>query len=341
MNNVILAKTAEIEQITNLDGWIAFSQKGGFRMAAEHCDEFYAIEKQKFDPKTPEGRKGLKDLGKEINSLVKKFTDARMAVTKPSQDEIKSITSANTEFSDMMAKTREEVLADVTAYEKAEKERKASAEAFISLAKSYRQPVDEFGVPLSSTQVQQRMDTLMQECMCIVTLGDFVDIATAEHKATLSYLDDLLRNTQDAEQEAAGLERLRQEAAERDAKEAQIKREAEIAAKATADAEAAAKDQVERAEREAEQAKREAAAQAAKAVEDEKRRAEAEAKQIADAQAKADAEAAAKAANVEHQREINRKVIQALLGLGLNEDQAKSVLVATVKGQIPHISITY
>lgn len=341
MNNVILAKTAEIEQITNLDGWIAFSQKGGFRMAAEHCDEFYAIEKQKFDPNTPDGRKGLKDLGKEINSLVKKFTDARMAVTKPSQDEIKSITSANTEFSDMMAKTREDVLAEVTAYEKAEKERKANAEALINLAKSYRQPVDEFGSPLTSQQVRHRIEEINKADENSGDLGEFGAMVSEEVDDTGEYLATLLHNVTEAEAEAAELERLRQEAAERDAKEAQIKREAEIAAKATVDAEEAAKAQIERAERQAEQAKRDADAQAAKAVEDEKRRAEAEAKQIADAQAKADAEAAAKAANIEYQRERNREAVQAITSLGLTQEQAQAVLKAIVKGQIPHISITY
>lgn len=341
MNNVILAKTAEVKKITNLDGLIKFSQDGGFRAFADKVDEFYMIEKKKFDPATPEGRKGLKALGTEINKVDKDVTDARMAVTKPSQDEIKAITSGNTEFSKMLAKTREVVLVDVVAHEAAEKERKESAEALINLAKSYRQPVDEFGSPLTSQQVRHRIEEINKADENSGDLGEFDAMVSEEIGSTGEYLATLLHNVTEAEAEAAELERLRQEAAEREAKEAQAKREAEIAAKAKADAEAESQAKIDRAEREAEQAKRDADAKAAKAVEDEKRRAEAEAKQQADAQAKADAAAKAKAANVEHQREINRKVVQALLGLGLDEEQAKAVLVATVKGQIPHISITY
>jgi len=157
------------------------------------------------------------------------------------------------------------------------------------------------------------------------------------------------------EAEQAELEALRKQAAE----QAQKDREAQIAAEAKAAAEQAAAKAIEDAKQAAEQAKRdlELAEQRRiaqeKQAEIDKAAAESlalnrvemarqqEAKRLADAQAKADAEQAAREADTEHRAKINREALAAINGLGLGEAQAKEVIVAIIKNQIPNVTINY
>ena len=46
-------------------------------------------------------------------------------------------------------------------------------------------------------------------------------------------------------------------------------------------------------------------------------------------------------ANVEHMRSINQEILNKLCAIGLDEDQAKAVINAIAKGQVPHVSIKY
>lgn len=60
------------------------------------------------------------------------------------------------------------------------------------------------------------------------------------------------------------------------------------------------------------------------------------------AKIKADQEAeAARLANKEHMRSINCEILNKLCEIGLDEDQAKAVITAIAKNQIPHISVKY
>ncbi len=172
------------------------------------------------------------------------------------------------------------------------------------------------------------------------------------------------------EEEAAELERLRQEAAaraERDciaeaqrqaveqerqrvAQEEEARRQAE--AQRLADAERQAQQaeiQRQQAEQRAEQARQDAANQAAQAAEqarqDEQRRQQEE-------QAEQERQAAARAADIAHRGAINKAALEALLAVSLNGQagdqasymsvtEAKAVIAAIVRGQIPAVSIQY
>ena len=140
-------------------------------------------------------------------------------------------------------------------------------------------------------------------------------------------------------------------------------REAQIAAEATANAERAAAESIERerkAKEQAEQLARDTAERAKKQAQEAAERAErekAEAVARAKADAKRKAEAAEKSrldaieqeriatekreANKKHCAKINNAAANALLACGITTEQAKAVVSAIAKGQIPAVYISY
>lgn len=183
---------------------------------------------------------------------------------------------------------------------------------------------------------------------------------------TLEKLRTALTAREKYEAEQAELERLRQAEIERQQKERDeaIARQAaenariEAEKKAQAEREQAEKLARESAEREArlkaeheaailreeklkqqaiEQAKQ-AETQKQQAIEAERLRIEAE--QAAKLKAQQEAEAA-RLANVEHVRAINNQILNKFCEIGLDEGQAKAVITAIAKNQIPHISVKY
>lgn len=145
--------------------------------------------------------------------------------------------------------------------------------------------------------------------------------AAAERKAAEEARAAEERRAREAEERAAAAERARIAA------EAKAERDRLAAIEAAQMAEERAKA------REAEAA-RKAEADRIAAVAAEQRRAAA-------AKAAEEAEAARRAANVAHKRKINGEVLAAMLTFGVSDDTAQVVIKAIVRGEIPHVSITY
>lgn len=129
---------------------------------------------------------------------------------------------------------------------------------------------------------------------------------------------------QKAKEEAERVDREKQEAAEREArlkaeKEAALLREAEL-------------------KRQAEEQAKQAEIQKQQAIEAERLRIEKEQADKAEAERKAEE---ARLANVEHMRSINNEILNKLCEIGLDEEQAKSVITAIAKNQIPNVTIKY
>lgn len=183
---------------------------------------------------------------------------------------------------------------------------------------------------------------------------------------TLEKLRTALAAREKYEAEQAELERLRQAELERQQKERDEDIARQAAESARLEAERKAQAEREQAEKLArESAEREARLQAEKEAallreEQLKRQAEEQAKQAEiakqqaieaerlrieqEAQAKAEAERKAeeaRLANVEHMRSINCEILNKLCEIGLDEDQAKAVITAIAKNQVPHVSVKY
>ena len=136
------------------------------------------------------------------------------------------------------------------------------------------------------------------------------------------------REKQDAERRAVEA-RQREEAAK--LAEEQSKRDLELAKQSHAEEQKASQERAQAAEIEA---KRQAEQAAKQAAESERLRIKEEARQH---------EAAAKAreADKEHRIKINRAALVALVAAGISEDDAKTVITAIAKREVPNIRITY
>ena len=192
---------------------------------------------------------------------------------------------------------------------------------------------------------------------------EFADKRDARAEYSLSVLTIKLNDLVKQKEQAAELEKLRKEKEERDQKDREeklkqeaadsAKREAEDAdaAKIKADADAKAKeaadkaeadrkkiqdekDEAERKTKEAEAAKLQAQKDADDAVKHEQERvaAEAEAAKIA---------ATKREADVNHRKKINNETLAALVESGISEGDAKLVIQAIARNEIPHVTITY
>lgn len=271
---------------------------------------------------------------------------------------------------------RDETRRPLTEWEQAEESRKNALQQRLNDLRALGDVMSADGNYLPSVDIQARISQAKA-----VSLDDSWEEVAAEagvaKDATIQKLEAAFIVAKQREDQAAELERLRVEAEEkaRVEREEKLKREAAEAArleaeqKAQAEREAAARrelelkmqaEQAERARVEAEQRaereKKEAAERAERekqaAIDAEKRRAQEEADRIRrEAEAKEAArlaeqkriadEEAARAADKEHRRNINRRVIAQLVEQGVPEEFAKAALVAIASGKIQDAVIRY
>lgn len=130
-------------------------------------------------------------------------------------------------------------------------------------------------------------------------------------------------------------------AAAAEAERERIDRERQEAEQRAAKAEQDRKDAEERARLAAEQAERDRIAAAEKAEQDRLAAIEEERKRVADEQAAAEAEAKRREADEQHRAAINRAALDAFVALGLDEANAKKVIIAIAQRLIPNITIQY
>ncbi|WP_395490858.1 hypothetical protein ACG1VR_10365 [Cedecea davisae] len=149
-------------------------------------------------------------------------------------------------------------------------------------------------------------------------------------------------------QRIAHEEELKRKAAEQAKREAAEAAQREIDAAAAREREATlakeraereAKEASEKAEREKKEAAERAEREKQEAIAAEQRKAQEEADRIRrEAEAK---EAAQRAADVEHQRDVNRAAFQALFDAGIPEEYARECIKAIALGKVPHTAINY
>lgn len=271
---------------------------------------------------------------------------------------------------------RDETRRPLTEWEQAEESRKNALQQRLNDLRALGDVIGADGNYLPSVDIQARISQAKA-----VSLDDSWEEVAAEagvaKDATIQKLESAFIISKKREDQAAELERLRVEAEEkaRVEREEKLKREAAEAArleaeqKSQAEREAAARrelelkmqaEQAERARVEAEQRAEREKKESAERAEREKQAAieeaqlkasieaarikreaeEKEAARIAEQQRIA-AEEAARAADVEHRRTINRRVISQLVEQGVPEEFAKASLVAIASGKIQDAIIRY
>lgn len=276
-------------------------------------------------------------------------------------------------YKEAFERLQEEVRSPLNQWEQEEKERKMAHESKIDWLNNWNDRLEHAPSEIIKQRIAEIEAVELGE-----SWQEYETEAARAKDAALTGLRDLLAVTELREAEQAELERLRQEAAEREQKEREERIAREAAEQARKEAEQAAQVEREKAEREriaaemaAEQAKRDlelaeqrriAAEKQAEAdriaaeqkAERDRIEAQARAKQQAEAaaqaerdriaaeQAKAEEEKAAREADREHQGNVNRAAMEAMQQAGsLSDEQARGVIRAIVKGQVPNVTINY
>lgn len=288
-----------------------------------------------------------KDLVAELKALPKQIDESRRIVRE------------------RLDALKDEVRKPLTDWENAESARKEALQQRLADLRALADVIDSVGNYLPSVEIQQRIESAKA-----VALDDSWQEVAAEagvaKDATIQQLEAAMILAKQREHETAELERLRKEAEEkaRLEREENIRREA--AEKARRDAEQKAKAELEAAaRREAEEKARADAAERKRkedadraerekqdAIAEEKRKAQEEADRIkreveakekarlAEEQRKAEEEAR-RAADKEHRRTVNRRVIADLIAQGIPEEFAQKALLAIAGGKVQDAHIKY
>lgn len=251
---------------------------------------------------------------------------------------------------------RDEIRKPLDEWEQREKDRVEKHQNAIHEIKKYANNM--FLISSTSSMIEGAISALSDQ-LIDSSFEEYEEQAKIAKFETLEILRNELASTLALEAEQAELERLRKEQLEREQRERDERIAKEAADKARIEAEAKALAEKQRFEREqkeqaelAERQQREAAEREAR-LQAEKEAAELRAQQAAVMERQrierlqAAKEAAerkaeeARLANVEHMRSINQEILNKLCAIGLDEDQAKAVITAIAKNQIPHVSVKY
>ncbi|NAR86442.1 hypothetical protein [Acinetobacter haemolyticus] len=306
------------------------------------------------DLSTDKGRKAIASMARKVASTKTAF-DAHGKELKEQYTVITNKIDADRKlFRDACDALRDEIRKPLTDWEQAEKDRVAKHQNAIQEIKDAALDTND----VESGALKNRI-AWVDQWSIDASFEDFEQEAKLAKFETLEKLRTALDAREKYEAEQAELERLRKEQLEREQRERDERIAKEAADKARIEAEAKALAEQRRVEREkqeaeekAEREKREAAEREARLIA-EKEEAELRAQQAAvmerqrierEQAAKEEAERKAeeaRLANVEHMRSINNEILNKLCEIGLDEGQAKAVITAIARNQIPNVSIKY
>ncbi|QXR27005.1 hypothetical protein [Acinetobacter junii] len=331
----------------------AFAKRGGTDELFEHIAQ--EVRSHVPDVTTKKGRDAIGSLAMKVSkskTLIEKCGKELVAEQKA---QIKLIDDDRIAIVKKFDALRDEILAPRDAWEKAEEDRVAKHTGAI---RAIRSLYDENTANQEAHVIKGYIFDL-EKLEVDSSFEEFEQEAKIAKFETLEKLRTALAAREKYEAEQAELERLRKEQLEREQRERDERIAKEAADKARIEAEAKALAEQRRVEREkqeaqekAEREKREAAEREARLIA-EKEEAELRAQQAAvmerqrierEQAAKEEAERKAeeaRLANVEHMRSINQEILNKLCAIGLDEGQAKAVITAIARNQIPHVSIKY
>lgn len=345
---LVILDTVKIDQKTIAD---KFTHKGGASEIIAAAQDAARAAAEGLGVGTAKERQRLASIAHSISKAKVALDEHGKLLVEDAKKQIKIVDDERKSVRDSFDALRDEIRLPVTKWEQEKAHREQETEKLLQFLKQSRMPVDEAGNAVSSDIIKVRIENV-QAVSVPDDYGELKGAIDTAKEEALGSLNAMLVVAIENEAKALELERLRREASEREAKEAQVKRDAEIAAKAKREAEAAAQAQIDAAKAETEKAKadaiakaeaaeREAKELAEKAVEDERRKVAAEKeKSEAEAKDKADAEAK-KAADTEHQGRINKAALDSLIALGFDESVSKKLIGAIAKGLVPNITINY
>ena len=314
------------------------------------------------DLSTAKGRKEIASIAFSV-AKTKTYLDGFGKELTDKYKEIPKRIDANRKLiRDTLDALKDEVRAPLTQYEAAEEARVAALQSRLAR-------LNELGsyasIEIAAADLQVMLQEVEQNALDD-SWQELLPQATVAKELAAKRLGEALAARQKYEAEQAELEQLRQKQAEQD----RIDRERLIAEQAAEQArreeenrqrlerEAAqhreqeaqrqaqvAREREEQARRDAEAAelaRQQAEANAAHQAEEAAARvAEQERQRIAEEQRQKAAEDAARAADMEHRRTINNAILMDLMGLGIEEDKAVTLIKHIANNKIAHLTINY
>lgn len=346
-----------------------FKPGGIDALLASIADKARAV---KPDVSTPTGRKEIASLAYTVAKSKTLLDDMGKNLVAEWKARSSQVDAERRKARDFLDALKEEVRAPLTEYEQREETRVAAHERAIG-------EVQEVATFVTSEPSAEEIDDRLARLGDLMQRDwqEYGRRATEASECVRVVLHRLRAGAEKRAEERAELARLRAQAEERERQEVarlQAERESRIAAEAAEKAKRAAEEAAERQRREdaarveaerqaaenarqaearraqeaeerAAQAERDRIAAAQRAEEDARRReqeaVEAERRRAAAAKAAEEAEAQRRAENTKRRAKVNREVLAALRGLGIDEPLGKQIVASIVRGEIPHISIAY
>lgn len=314
------------------------------------------------DITTPKGRKEIASVAHAV-ARTKTYLDGLGKEQTDKFKEIpKRIDANRKQIRDTLDALKDEVRAPLTQFEEAETARVTALQDRLTMLKDLGDSgTHEFSATDLQTMLQEVEQTALDD-----TWQELLPQATVAKELAAKRLGDALAARQKYEAEQAELELLRQKQVEQDridrerliAEQAaeQARREEEnrqrLEREAAQHREQEAQRQAQVAQQAAEQARRDAEAAelarqqaeanaARQAEEAAARAAEQERQRIADEQRLKDEEDARRMADRAHQWRINSAILMDLIGMGIEEDKAVTLIKHIANNKIAHLTINY
>lgn len=310
-----------------------------------------------FDISSDKGRK-------ELTSICYKIKRTKTAIDSLGKDYVAEL-KKQPKIVDAERKRAREALEDLeaetrrplTEWEDSEKKRKDTILAMINDIDPFQSGMITISIGEYTLDELKSMEAKAGDFVVDDSLAEFKDMGAKKKEGVTLKLAGIIAQQEKHEAEQAELERLRKEAAEREQREHEDRIAREAAERAQKEAEAKAeqerqslikkereaKEAQERAEREKLEAEQRAKVEQERAVKAERDRLE---KIERDRLAKEEAERKAtekKAANKRHRAKINNEILKAFVDnvSEIDDANAKLIVQAIVKGEIPHVTINY
>ncbi|MCK7131000.1 hypothetical protein L8O22_18745 [Enterobacter roggenkampii] len=298
---------------------------------------------------------GLDAYLEQIRQAVNEVPDLS---TKKGRDRVASLAAQVSRSKTAIEKPGREYLKRLKeAVRPAEAEIKRFVDACDELRDATRRPLTEWEAEQERIKAEEAMNALHAEALVMNEEFDRQRTAQieADHEMALLMNDVFDRDREEQRRQAEQAqrerdERLKQEAADKAKREAEERHKAELDAAARREAEEKAradaaerkrKEYADRAEREKQDAIAEEKRKAQEEADRIKREAEAKEKaRLAEEQRKAEEEAL-RAADKEHRRTVNRRVIADLIAQGIPEEFAQKALLAIAGGKVQDAHIKY
>lgn len=302
------------------------------------------------DVSTAKGRDEIKRLAFKVVKTRTALDAAGKSLNESKRDEINAVDAQRREIRSQLEALEAEARKPLDEWETAENSRllhiSTTTETIATLEADIHGDSASIGRAIESLQALELDADIFQD--------QLADAVAAKQRA-LGNMSSALERAIQAEADAAELARLRATEHEREAQEFARAEEARLAAE-TKDAEEAAEsarqqaeqkrlDDIRAAEERAAEDARQAAAREAQAKIDAANAEAARLKKIEDdriaAEKKAADEQAARDADRAHRSKIMKAAKEAIMALGVNEPDAKAVVLAIVAGEIPNVRLTF